>query len=233
MDNLFIKYMSERAKKAVSTDGNVDSSGPVITISRQYGCPAERISEKLVKVLSKRASVNQGSLEWRLISKEIIEDSAKQLKLTPSLVSDLKEYKSRGFMDHLTMFFSEGFYTRDSQIMVTIAKFIHAAASQGHVVVLGRAGEAITQNINHSLHIKLEAPLDWRVRNVCSERNITPYDAKELCQEMDKRRTEFRDHFQSGRADIEFFDLILNTKTLSDDLIVDMIVNLADSKGLI
>lgn len=233
MDNLFIKYMSERAKKAVSTDGNVENPGPVITISRQFGCPAERISEKLVRVLSRRAQDSEGPSEWRLISKEIIEDSAKQLKLTPTLVNDLKEYKSRSFMDHLTMFFSEGFYTRDSQIMMTIAKFIHAAASQGHVVILGRAGEAITQNIKHSLHIKLEAPIDWRVKHVSTEKNISIYDAKDLCEEMDKRRNEFRDHFQSGRADIEFFDVILNTKTLSDDLIVDMIVNLAQNKGLI
>ena len=231
MENLFIKYMSER-----NSNANVpkeDYLGPVITISRQYGCPGDRICEKLSQTLSVTFKENEQPKEWKWISKEILEESAKELKLTPSLVNDLLEYKSHGFMDHLTLFFSTGFYPSDTKVMSTIAKVIHSAASHGHVVILGRAGEAITQNIHRSLHFKLEAPLDWRAEQVAKKKGITQFAAKELCVNEDKLRLQFRDYFENGKSDIDFFDAMFNTKTMSDEEIVSLIVKLAKSKHLV
>ena len=232
MDNLFIKYMSDRAKKPVLNDGNVENPGPVITISRQYGCPGERIAAKLAQALSAVVQGNENPLEWRWISKEILEDSAKQLKLAPSLANDIKEYRLHSFMDHLTLFFSNDFYPSDTKVMSTIAKVIHAAASQGHVVILGRAAESITQTIPKSLHFKLEAPLDWRAKEVSKSHAVAYNEAKTDCIEEDKRRAEFRDYFESGKPDIDFFDATFNTKTLNDEEIISMILKLAKKKGL-
>lgn len=233
MDNLFIKYMNERGNKLVKHDRSAESQGPVITISRQFGCPGERISAKLAQALSSVVKGNENPVEWRWLSKEILEGSAQELKLTPSLINDIKEYKLHSFMDHLTLFFSNDFYPSDSKVMSTIAKVIHAAASQGHVVILGRAGEAITQSIPLSLHFKLEAPLDWRADIISKSTGVTLNEAKVDCIDEDKRRAEFRDYFEHGKPDIDYFDAIFNTKTLSDEEIISLIIKLAKKKGLI
>ncbi len=233
MDNLFIKYMSERAKKPVKSDGNVENPGPVITISRPYGCSGERIASKLSHALTELSKTQSEQFEWRLISKEILETSAKELKLAPNLVDEMKEYRLKGVMDHLTLFFSTDFYPSDSKVMTTIAKVIHAAASQGHVVILGRAGEAITYGMKKALHIKLQAPIEWRAEQISKLKNISLAYAKEECIEEDKHRTQFRDYFVGGKSDVEFFDAAFNMKTLSDEEIVDLIVQLAKAKGLL
>lgn len=233
MENLFIKYMSGRGGKTSSQNDIVEHQGPVITISRQFGCPAERICAKLAQTLSVTFKENQSPEEWKWISKEILEESAKELNLAPSLVNDLKEYKLHGFMDHLTLFFSTGFYPSDTKVMATIAKVIHSAATHGHVVILGRAGEAITQNIPHSLHIKLEAPLDWRAEQFSKQSGISVSQAKEQCVNADKLRLQFRDYFEHGKSDVEFFDAAFNTKTLSDEDIVSLIVKLAKNRNLV
>lgn len=233
MENLFIKYMTGRGSKTTSHKEGEEHQGPVITISRQFGCPAERICEKLAQALSVTFKENKSPEEWKWISKEILEESAKELKLAPSLVNDLKEYKLHGFMDHLTLFFSTGFYPSDTKVMSTIAKVIHSAATHGHVVILGRAGEAITQNIPKSLHFKLEAPLDWRADQVSKQSGSTLAQAKEQCVNEDKLRLQFRDYFENGKSDVEFFDATFNTKTLSDEDIVSLIIKLAKSKNII
>ena len=233
MDNLFIKYMSERAKKPVKSDGNVENLGPVITISRPYGCAGERIALKLTKALTELSKVQSEQYEWRFISKEILEMSAKELKLAPNLVDEKKEYRLKGVMDHLTLFFSTDFYPSDSKVMTTVAKVIHAAASQGHVVILGRAGEAITHGMKRALHIKLQAPIEWRAEQISKQQSISLTQAKEECLEEDRLRNQFRDYFVGGKSDVDFFDAAFNMKTLSDEEIVNSILQLAKSKGVV
>ena len=233
MDNLFIKYMSERTNKPVKSDGNVENPGPVITISRPYGCSGERIASKVAHALSEITRTQADSIEWRLISKEILETSAKELKLAPNLVDEMKEYRLKGVMDHLTLFFSTDFYPSDSKVMTTVAKVIHAAASQGHVVILGRAAEAITHGMKKALHIKLQAPIEWRAEQVSTSKNISITQAKEECIEEDKHRNQFRDYFVGSKTDVDFFDASFNMKTLSDDEIVNAIVQLAKSKKIV
>mgnify|MGYP000036966867 CR=1 FL=1 len=92
------------------------------------------------------------------------------------------------------------------------------------MIILGRAGEAITQNIQKSLHFKLEAPLDWRADQIAKKKGLSLSAAKEMCVNEDKLRLQFRDYFENGKSDIEFFDAMFNTKTMSDEEIVSLIV---------
>src|SRR5690554_1359688 len=110
MDNLFLKYMRERSGKRKSTGPNFHAPGPVITISRDYGCPGRRIARKLAETLSEKNRRMGRETEWKWISKEIIEESARKLKLSPTLIQDLSDYRTRGFSENLTLFFSDEFY---------------------------------------------------------------------------------------------------------------------------
>ena len=116
MDNLFIKYMSERSGKSVHKSGELENVGPVITISRPYGCDGERIAQKLSLALSDFVKQKGDSSEWKLISKEILENSAKELKLAPSLIDLEREFRLKGIMDHITLFFSNDFYPSDRSL---------------------------------------------------------------------------------------------------------------------
>ena len=228
-----MKYMRERTGRKKGVEASFESPGPVITISREYGCPGRRIAKKLSETLTEKNKVLGNSREWRWISKEIIEESARELKLSPSMMQDLSEYKERSFFENLALFFSEEYYPSDVKIKNTIAKFIYNAAFEGNVIVVGRAGEAITKNFTNSLHIKIQAPLEWRTRMVADSEGMTLQEARKEAQEMDHRRSSFRNYFEKERPDIDYFDLFFNCSTLSEDEIVETIVILAESRGFV
>lgn len=233
MENLFLKYMRERTGKRKSPGSVYASAGPVITISREYGCPGKQIAKKLSEILSERNRRLGRESDWRWISKEIIEESARELKLTPSLIQDLSDYKRHSFFENLALFFSEDYYPGDAKIKNTIAKFIHSAAVEGNVVIVGRAGEAITKNIKNSIHVKLQAPIEWRAEVVSHLENISISDAKKQCVDQDRRRAQFRNYFERERPDIDFFDMMFNCKVLTDDEIVEMLMIISETRGFV
>jgi cytidylate kinase len=233
MDNLFLKYMRERTGKRKSSGPNFFAPGPVITISRDYGCHGRRIARLLSETLSERNKRLGRETEWKWISKEIIEESARELKLSPTLIQDLSDYRSRGFFENLALFFSDEYYPGDVKIKNTIARFIYNAASEGNVVIVGRAGESITKNFEKSFHIKLQAPLDWRARQVANTFGMTISEAKKEAIEMDKRRMLFRNYFEKDRPDIEFFDAFFNCSTMTDEEIIEMIIIIAETRGFV
>jgi len=234
MDNLFLKYMRERTgRKKGGNAPDFDSPGPVITISRDYGCPGRRLARKLSETLTAKNKSLGNTKEWRWFSKEIIEESARELKLSPGLMQDLSEYKERGFFENLALFFSDEYYPSDVKIKNTIAKFIYNASLEGHVVIVGRAGEAITKNFKNSLHVKIQAPLDFRAQKVADDQGMTLQEARKEAIEMDNRRTAFRNYFEKEKPDIDYFDIFFNSSTLSDDEIIESIVILAESRGFV
>jgi cytidylate kinase len=233
MDNLFLKYMRERTAKRKTSGPDFYAPGPVITISRDYGCPGRRIARKLSEVLSEKNKRLGREVEWKWICKEVIEESARELKLSPTLIEDLSDYRTRGFFENIALFFSDEYYPGDVKIKNTIARFIYNAASEGNVVIVGRAGESITKNFEKSLHVKLQAPLDWRVHQVANNYGMGISEARKEALEMDKRRAQFRNYFEKDRPDIEFFDAFFNCATMSDDEIIEMILIVAETRGFV
>ncbi len=231
MENVFLKYMRDRVGK---TDTQIAySEGPVITISREFGCPGKRIGKYLSEVLTEKLKREGKDIEWRWLSKEIIEDSARELKMSTSIVKDLSEKKRRSFFDNLALFFSDTYYPSDSKINNTIANFIHTAASEGNVIIVGRAAEAITKNFKKSFHVKLVAPLDWRAEIISNKYGKTISEAKKEAIEVDKRRSQFREFFERGVPDVDFYDATFNCKEMTDDEIVELMVIIAETRGFI
>ncbi|MBP8790755.1 MAG: cytidylate kinase-like family protein [Breznakibacter sp.] len=235
MENLFLKYMKERSgqKKEPVTAPVYHSPGPVITISREYGTRGLEIAEKLTMVINERNKRLGISKEWRYISKEILEHAARELNMTPELTEQLSASSQNDVFDNLTMFLSDDFYTTNTKVKNTIAKVIYGFAAQGHVVVVGRAAEAIVKDITKSLRIKIAAPLDYRVRVVSEKENITLPDARKKCLDQDKKRQQFRRYFENERPDIDFFDMTYNSSSLSDEEIIEMILIVAETRGFI
>jgi cytidylate kinase len=233
MENLFFKYMRERTGRKKSPGPTFESPGPVITISREYGCPGRRIARLLSETLTEKNKTLGNNRSWKWISKEILEESARELKLSPALMQDLSEYRERGFFENLALFFSDEYYPSDVKIKNTIAKFIYNASVEGNVVIVGRAAEAITKNFTNSLHVKLQAPLEWRARKVADVQGMTIQEARREAQEMDHRRFVFRNYFEKARPDIDYFDIFFNCANLTDEEIIETIVILAESRGFV
>lgn len=233
MDNLFFKYMKERIGQRKAVDTSNLALGPVMTISREYGCPALDIAIELAKTLTEKNRDFGIEKEWRVVSKEIIEESARELKLSPSLIHDLSDYKHNSFFENLALFFSDNYYPGNTKVKNTIAKFIYETAAEGNVIIVGRAGEAITKNIKKAFHAKIIAPLDWRAQEVSLEENLSISDAKRRCVDQDRRREQFRHFFEGDKPDNEFFNVTFNYRDMTSEEIVELLVIVAEIRGFI
>ncbi len=225
-----IKYMSERLKKDAIRE---KEPGPVITISREFGCPAKRIAQKLVESLTRKMYVKGTNIEWKYITKEIMSESAKELGLDPSKIQYVFEYEQKGLIDDIIAAQSTKYYKSDRKIRNTIGRVVRNMSCEGYVVIVGRGGVAITRDIPKSLHIHLEAPLEWRVLRASAKFNMELEEAEKYTLDVDRKRTQFRDYFEGKNTDYTRFDLTFNCMTLSINEIVNIILKAAEVRNLI
>jgi cytidylate kinase len=216
MGNLLLKYMQDRYEKV--------EFGPVITISREFGCPAKYIAKKLAEELSKIKNADNQLHNWKWISKEILEESAKELNLHPSKIENILNTSERGAFYDLLNFLSSKYYVDDKKIRNKYAQIIRSFAEQGNVVVVGRASGIITRDINKSLQIRLQAPLDWRAEGYSQRHNMIFEDAKKHAIKMDEKRSVFRKYFEGEIPEDDIYDITFNCQDLSIDEIVQIII---------
>jgi cytidylate kinase len=172
-------------------------------------------------------------VQWRYITKEILAESARELELDPSKIKYVFQYEQKSMIDEILSAQLTKYYKSDRAIRNTIVKVIRNLACEGNVVILGRGGVSITHDIPRSLHIMLEAPLEWRSLRISEKNEMSEEEARKECIDIDKKRKQFRDCFQGKNTDYTWFDLSLNCMTLSVDEIVRIIIKAVEVKKLI
>jgi len=225
-----IKYLIDRHKE---TYRPCPEPGPVVTVSREMGCSGTQVTQQLVKELNKRFDYKNGEL-WKWVGKEEIQEAAAHaLNLPPEEISYALEAKKKTMMDDILQSFSSKYYKSDRIIRKTVKEVIRSIACHGRVVILGRGGVAITRDIARSLHINLEAPLEWRALRISEKLDIEQKAAENYIIEIDKKREEFRDYFGGVNTDYTRFDITFNSMTLSINEIVEIIIKTMEIRKLI
>jgi cytidylate kinase len=224
------RYLTERYKDSVEKQ---EYEGPVVTIARDFGCPARKIASRLVNRLNQLKDSKSKVIRGRWISKEILAESARQLEMDPEDIKYVFQYEKKTVFDDILSSQSRKYYKSDRKIRKTVARVIRNIASEGNVVIIGRGGVAITKDIERSLHVKLEAPLEWRVLRASEKYCMSLEQARKRAMEIDKKREEFRNYFHGTGSDYTRFDVRYNCMTLSPNDIVCSIVSLLQSRKII
>jgi cytidylate kinase len=221
-----IHYLKDRYNER---DFASSDPGPVITISRETGCPGRIVAQMLTDVLTQKY---KGKKPWKWVGKEIFNEAAKELGLKSGEVQKVFKEK-RNVVDQILSSQSQKFYKNDHRVRKTIGSVIRSMANDGNVIILGRGGVAITRDIPRSLHIFLEAPLEWRASIVSEKNCCNQQEATKYIQETDKRRAQYRDYYQGKNTDYTWYDARFNCMTLKMEEIVDAIIKLMELKKLI
>ena len=224
------KYLMERYLESISEQ---KFEGPVVTISREFGCPSKKIAEKLSVRLTEIKSPLAKKIAWRWISKEILDESAKILNLDPAEIQYIMRYEKKSAFDDILSSYSKKYYKSDRKIRNTIARVIRNIASEGNVIIIGMGGVAITREIEKSIHVHLEAPIDWRALRIVEKYCLTMEEAKKYARDIDEKRKSFRDYFHGKGSDYSWFDVTFNAMTLSIDEIVEGIIGMLKLRKII
>lgn len=226
MENLFLKYMSGLHKED-EKEPEKRELGPVITLSRQYGCYGSEIAQMICDEINKLIVEER----WQVVSKEVLEDAAKRLKVNPTDISHIFGAEEKGFLTDLRESFRNN-YTSDSQIKRAISRVVKAYAEGGECVIVGRAGCVIGKHIKKALHVRLFAPFNYRVTQIQKRFSIDEKTAQKQVADIDKKREVFMSFFSGNKPDADLFDAVFNRATLSNQQIVAQIIELAQFKNL-
>jgi len=221
--NILQKYLEERHRDK-KEDKDFGQPGPVITISREFGCSGKFLADQLAEQLSNQAHVPDKQGDWKVISKEILEHSARELELHPSQIEYVFKYEKKSAIDEILGALSSKYYKSDRKIKNTIKKVIHNIGVEGKSVILGRCGSIITRDIPRSFHLRLIAPLDWRTEVIAKRFNLEPKKAREYVLDIDKKRAQLRNEMAGETVDDTHYDLIINASRFSFDQMVEFII---------
>lgn len=204
------------------------AAGPVITISREVGCNGVKLANLIVsKLNSKNPETN-----WKVISKEVFYQSAKELKMHPDEVRKTLHQTEKFTFDDILKAFSDKNYKTDITIIKTMKRVIHQIATDGYCIIIGRAGHIIANNIKASLHIRLIAPLDYRINTIMHNNHLNRKEAIDFIEKVEKERLQFRRSIFKDDPAHEIFDITLNRAAFSDEEIIEMIEFVGNMKSL-
>lgn len=234
MSDILFNYLNRRLQEAEGKNISPQKKpGPVVTISRQSGCSARRLTQKLVEEINNRSVRKEGQKDWDYINKELLEKAARELNVKPSEIAYVFKYQERNALGDIFASYANKYYKSDRKIRKTIADVIRSIAAEGNIIIIGRAGVVLAKDIMNSLHISLEAPLEWRSLMISERYNLSFSDARKSVIEMDKKRERFRESFEGRNTDYTWFDVTFNRMSLTENEIIEAIIKMMELKKLI
>jgi Cytidylate kinase-like family len=137
---------------------------PAITLSREFGCEAYPVAERLKELLDAKSIV-----PWTIMDKALLEEVARNHQLSEEMLQRLGE-KNR-FLDDMFSTFSPR-WKSDKDHYRLLCKQITALAEQGNVIIVGRGGAILTQQMPNCYHFRLIATRQFKVRSTMRARRM-------------------------------------------------------------
>ncbi|HOP63324.1 MAG TPA: cytidylate kinase-like family protein [Spirochaetota bacterium] len=202
---------------------------PFVTISREYGAGAYMVAEKLIMILNEKYNHEHN---WAAYDRNLLDRIANDMGLSESLAQTL----TTNARNKMTELFQTTFSTFPPQVAVyrKLAEITRILAYNGHVVLAGRAANRITRDLSQGFHVRLVAPLNWRVRRLCELHNYHMKEAEQLIIEKDKEIDGFiREFVKFDNTDPHNYHMVINMEHITPDEAAEIIADAMKTNKLL
>jgi cytidylate kinase len=222
----FFDYFDTRYRESLLNKPSGED-GPVITISRQTGCDARYVAQNVVDNLNRK----YGGTKWKWVDKDIIYKIAEELNTDALRVENFYKGIELSNASEMIMAFS-GNFVSDLRVKKAIKDVVQTMCKEGFLVIVGRGGVSIAQEMKDALHIRLVAPFYWRVENVMKKKNIDMEAAEEYVIDTDEKRFNLIQTFLDKKSlNIDYlFDATINRNGFSIEETAELIAVMYDKK---
>ena len=181
----------------------------VITISRETGCGATQIAQKLAD-----------ALKMDLMGSKIIQMVAESTEMSEKVVQSLDEKEITKRDEWLSALFDRRNLWPD-QYLQHLTKVISTIGRHGNAVILGRGATFILPH-EETFSVRIIAPWEKRTENALK---TTREEAQRYLANTDSSREAFvRKYFNADVTDPAYYDLVLNMRGFSIDSAVKAII---------
>lgn len=225
-----LKYWQQQRELA-EAEGREHGDGllPFIVISREYGCNGTEIAHAVAKIFNEEYSAKPN---WAVYDNQII----KQLSDEMGFSKDLAETLAFNMRNQLTEFFRLIFSSLPDTVKVyqELSEIIRTLALKGHVIIMGRGGNLITQDMRMGFQVKIIAPMGWRIYNLMKKYHMKREVAQKAIHDKDANTKDvFSQVFKYDIMNPNNYHLTINASKYAKDEIARLIVDGMKIKGLI
>jgi cytidylate kinase len=191
---------------------------PFLTISRQTGAGGHTVGEKIAKLLN----AEPHKVPWTMFDKELVEEVRKQHNLPENIGRYMTESSASEVSDYIGEML--GLHPSSFELVQKTNKTIVTLARMGKVIIVGRGGNLLTKGMKGSFHVRLVAPVEWRLQYLQDTYELSEKDAAAKIKETDKGRQKYiKDNFDADVDDAVEYDCVINTGLVSFDAAAAMI----------
>ena len=202
-----------------------DTGFPLITISREAGTNAHALGRYILMRLAEYGDpdLNTG---WDLFDQKLCALIAQNKSLDADydkLVTD--KYRTGGI--HRMVYELLIGTPQEYRIQKKIEEVVRLLARLGKVVIIGRGGFQIARHMPGAIHLRLVAPMEYRIKTVMEQNNLSEEQAFQNIQKTDEERAHFlKSHHNCDIRDPTNFNLIWNVDRIRTSEVVNTIAEL-------
>lgn len=198
--------------------GAADRPPFCVAISREAGARGSEIGREVGR-----------RRQWQVYDRELLEEISAETGLRTELLESLDE-RQTSWMSDVFETFGGGTRSSSSSYIRTLVHVISGLAAVGRCVVVGR-GAAYLLPRDRTLRVRVVGRREDRVACARSRLGSSESEARDWVVRTDRERLEFvRTHFQRNEADLQLFDLVLNSSTFTNENCASLILAALESK---
>jgi hypothetical protein len=196
-----------------------------VTISRQAGAGGRSLARLLADKLS---DADPGPRPWSAWDRELVEKIAADQHIPPSAIEALET--PRSWLEELLGGLSLADHAEaldQFRVFRRVVATARALARAGRAILVGRGGVYATRDLPGGVHIRLVAPLEFRVANFARVHGVTEAEAARQVHHIDQEREAFHRRYRTGKALLpELFTVTFNTADVWDERLVASVLPL-------
>ena len=209
--------VNRRRELDLEARSQAKKSRPTITLSREFGCEAYPVAERLRELLEKKSGET-----WVLLDKSLLEQVASNHNLSEDILQKLGEKNL--FLDEMLATFSPR-WKSDKDHFRLLCRHIVSLASAGNVVIVGRGSAFITQSLKNCHHFRMFASMKYETCSISRRLNITSEEAEKMITTKQRQRDTFiRDFLDRDARDLNVYNLVFNNDKNSPEKIARTIM---------
>jgi len=183
-----------------------------VTISRQAGCRAHVMAEKLAEYLQVVAPKEDAP--WTVLDRDLVENVLEEHSLPKRLAKFMPEDRTPEIEDALDDLL--GVHPPSWILVRQTAETILRVAKLGNVILIGRGANITTRRLLHVLHVRLVGSLEERLERVERFEHLSRKAALDFIRRQDRGRKRYlKKYFGQNIDDPLLYHLIINTDIVS------------------
>jgi hypothetical protein len=203
--------------------------GPYITISREFGCWGFSLGLLLLDILNEEAPEGKA---WKIYHKEILDKLAEDTNMARDLIESQRRRKPRAIVDFFRSLSGEK-VPSGYEIRNRITNIIRGIAIEGYAIVVGQGGAGATHDLGQGISIRLEAPEDWRVKQIAFREGLSETEAKLRVRAKQREREYIQKVYETRFPRKPAFNLVYDCSVFTLAQIAQHIVQAMRLKSII